>query len=66
MYIPPEQFDTFVDLLIRNGAKVDDMCDVCRDGKLITVWIPETEVEYQKLEDKPGYFIARSREYLAL
>lgn len=62
MYIPGPIFDVTVQALRSNGFKVDDLCDVCRDGRAIDVWIPEERVTEAVMAEHCGYFIGEDPE----
>jgi hypothetical protein len=57
-YIPHKfDFNEIVEMLMFNGIKVDDLCDTCRDGRLVNLWVNEDNLDDYTLDQKVGRFL---------
>lgn len=58
MYVPFDlDFDQVVSMFKFNGIKVDDLCDVCRDGRAINIWIKVEDLDDYTIDQKVGSFL---------
>ena len=60
LYVPFNMnFTSIVEMFKFNGIKVDDCCDVSKDGKLIGLWIDEKDFDsmFTEFEQHTGKFL---------
>jgi len=50
-------FGDIIEMFQRAGCKVDDLCGVDSEGRVIDVWMPPDILDEKSLDEHPGYFL---------
>jgi len=57
-YIPYSvDFDSVVAMFNFNSIKVDDLCSATKDGRVVNLWIKNSDLETDFLKNKVGSFL---------